>query len=85
KLRQKEVYEESFSRHAAWIGRKLIQLMHTTMVPEQVKTNEIQAGVQVSRPEGTDDIFSIGNALEDIYFVVFVPVYVTTGNFWNIF
>ncbi|GJY35415.1 hypothetical protein Tco_0420793 [Tanacetum coccineum] len=50
KLRQKGVYEESFSRHAAWIGGKLIQLMHTTMVPVQVKTLKIQAGVQVSRP-----------------------------------
>ncbi|GKD40567.1 hypothetical protein Tco_1260774, partial [Tanacetum coccineum] len=46
--------------------------MHTTMVPEQVKTQEIQAGVQVSRLEDTYDIFSIGSALEDIYFVVFI-------------
>ncbi|GJR67949.1 hypothetical protein Tco_0014014 [Tanacetum coccineum] len=50
KLRQKGVYEESFSRHAAWIGGKLIQFMHTTMVPVQVKKMKIQAGVQVSRP-----------------------------------
>ncbi|GJS99701.1 hypothetical protein Tco_0820871 [Tanacetum coccineum] len=50
KLCQKEVYEESFSRHAAWIGGKLIQFMHTTMVPVQVKTMKIQAGIQVSRP-----------------------------------
>ncbi|GKA80574.1 hypothetical protein Tco_0787266 [Tanacetum coccineum] len=49
KLRQKGVYEESFSRHAAWTGGKLIQFMHTTMVPEQVKTMKIQAGIQVSR------------------------------------
>ncbi|GKA26600.1 hypothetical protein Tco_0712709 [Tanacetum coccineum] len=42
KLRQKGVYEESFSRHAAWIGGKLIQFMHTTMVPVQVKTMKIQ-------------------------------------------
>ncbi|GJV31102.1 hypothetical protein Tco_1391502 [Tanacetum coccineum] len=49
KLRQKGVYEESFSRHAAWIGGKLIQLMHTTMVQEQVKTMKIQAGIQVLR------------------------------------
>ncbi|GKB25487.1 DUF4219 domain-containing protein [Tanacetum coccineum] len=35
KLHQKGVNEESFSRHAAWIGDKLIQLMHTTMVPIQ--------------------------------------------------
>ncbi|GKA80512.1 hypothetical protein Tco_0787204, partial [Tanacetum coccineum] len=51
KLRQKGVYEEDFSRHAAWIGGKLIQLVHTTMVPEQVKTMKIQAVVQGSRPE----------------------------------
>ncbi|GKE33221.1 hypothetical protein Tco_1452543 [Tanacetum coccineum] len=48
KLRQKRVYEERFLRHAAWIGGKLIQFMHTTMVPEQVKTMKIQAGIQVS-------------------------------------
>ncbi|GJY65595.1 hypothetical protein Tco_0467833 [Tanacetum coccineum] len=52
KLRQKGVYEESFSRHAAWIEEKLIQFMHTTMVPVQVKTMKIQSGVQVSR-QGT--------------------------------
>nr|GFB82967.1 hypothetical protein [Tanacetum cinerariifolium] len=46
--------------------------MHTTMVPEQVKTPEIQAGVQVSRLEDTDDILSIRSALEDVYFVVFI-------------
>ncbi|GJS27244.1 gypsy type transposase [Tanacetum coccineum] len=46
--------------------------MHATMVPEQVKIQEIQAGVQVSRPEDTYDIFSIGNALEDVYSIVFV-------------
>ncbi|GJV04982.1 hypothetical protein Tco_1338551 [Tanacetum coccineum] len=50
RLRQKGVYEESFLRHAAWIRGKLIQFMHTTMVPVQVKTLQIQAGVQVSRP-----------------------------------
>ncbi|GKG03458.1 hypothetical protein Tco_0311094 [Tanacetum coccineum] len=50
KLHQKGVYEESFSRHAAWIGGKLIEFMHTTIVPVQVKTMKIQAGIQVSRP-----------------------------------
>ncbi|GJV61489.1 putative ribonuclease H-like domain-containing protein [Tanacetum coccineum] len=49
KLHQKGVYEESFLRHAAWIGGKLIQFMHTTMVQEQVKTMKIQAGIQVLR------------------------------------
>ncbi|GKD28976.1 ALP1-like protein [Tanacetum coccineum] len=48
-LQKKGVYEESSSRHAAWIGGKLIQLMHTTMVQEQVKTMKIQAGIQVLR------------------------------------
>ncbi|GJZ49096.1 retrovirus-related pol polyprotein from transposon TNT 1-94 [Tanacetum coccineum] len=38
--------------------------MHTTMVPEQVKTKKIQAGVQVSRLEDKDVIFSIGSALD---------------------
>ncbi|GJV63277.1 hypothetical protein Tco_1474105 [Tanacetum coccineum] len=49
KLCQKGVYEESFLRHAAWIGGKLIQFMHTTMVHVQVKTMKTKAGVQVSR------------------------------------
>ncbi|GJZ16770.1 ribonuclease H-like domain-containing protein [Tanacetum coccineum] len=66
------VYEESFSRHAAWIEGMLIQLMQTTIVPEQVKTHEIQAGVQVSRLEDKDVIFSIGSALEDVILFVFV-------------
>ncbi|GJX29614.1 hypothetical protein Tco_0237693 [Tanacetum coccineum] len=42
--------------------------MHTTMVPEQVKTKKIQAGVQVSRLEDKDVIFSIGSALDVILF-----------------
>ncbi|GJZ32946.1 ribonuclease H-like domain-containing protein [Tanacetum coccineum] len=32
------------------IQGKLVQFMHTTMVPEQVKTMKIHAGVHVSRP-----------------------------------
>ncbi|GKB58338.1 hypothetical protein Tco_0914524 [Tanacetum coccineum] len=48
--------------------------MHTIMVPEQVKTLTIQARVQVSRPEDTEDIFSIGSAMEDFITVVFVLV-----------
>ncbi|GKD78219.1 hypothetical protein Tco_1340840 [Tanacetum coccineum] len=39
--------------------------MQTIIVPEQVKTQKIQAGVQVSRLEDKDVIFSIGSALED--------------------
>ncbi|GKD72507.1 retrotransposon protein, putative, ty1-copia subclass [Tanacetum coccineum] len=47
--------------------------MHTTMVPEQVKTKKIQAGVQVSRLEDKDVIFSIGSALNVIILYVCGP------------
>ncbi|GJR08364.1 hypothetical protein Tco_0791016 [Tanacetum coccineum] len=56
KLRQKGVYEKRLKNCCMSWG-KLIQLMHTTMVPEQVKTMKIQAGVQVSRLEDKDVIF----------------------------
>ncbi|GJY75690.1 retrovirus-related pol polyprotein from transposon TNT 1-94 [Tanacetum coccineum] len=48
---------------------ELIQLMQTTTVPEQVKTQKIQAGVQVSRLEDKDVIFSIGSASDVIIFI----------------
>ncbi|GKA60274.1 retrovirus-related pol polyprotein from transposon TNT 1-94 [Tanacetum coccineum] len=44
------------------------------MIPEQVKTLKIQAGVQVLRLEDKDIIFSIGSALEDFSLFVFVLV-----------
>ncbi|GJX48994.1 ribonuclease H-like domain-containing protein [Tanacetum coccineum] len=74
KLRQKGVYEESFSRHAAWIGGKLIQLMHTTMVPEQVKTMKIQAGIQVSRPRELTRQLQLWKRFGRLYLIVFVLV-----------
>ncbi|GKB20175.1 ribonuclease H-like domain-containing protein [Tanacetum coccineum] len=52
--------------------------MHTTMVPEHVKTQKIQAGVKVSRLEDKDVIFSIGSSLEDfilLYSVLFRNIY----------
>ncbi|GKA61239.1 DNA helicase [Tanacetum coccineum] len=48
--------------------------MHTTMVLEQVKTQKIQAEVQVSRPEDKDVIFSFESALEDFILLYFVLV-----------
>ncbi|GJV34547.1 hypothetical protein Tco_1394947 [Tanacetum coccineum] len=39
--------------------------MLTTMVPEQVKTMKIQAGIQVSSPGELKDNFNFGSALED--------------------
>ncbi|GKD84572.1 zf-CCHC domain-containing protein, partial [Tanacetum coccineum] len=62
------------------IRRKLIQVMHTIMVPDQVKTQKIQAGVQVSRQEDTNVIFSIGSTMEDFILFVFVLVR-NIGNF----
>ncbi|GKC68012.1 hypothetical protein Tco_1100610, partial [Tanacetum coccineum] len=46
--------------------------MHNTMVPEQVKTQKIQDRVQVSRLEDKDVIFSIGSALEDFIFMLYL-------------
>ncbi|GKA38681.1 ribonuclease H-like domain-containing protein [Tanacetum coccineum] len=46
--------------------------MHTTMVPVQLKTLKIQAGVQVLRRENSEDIFSFRRAWEDFICVVFV-------------
>ncbi|GKD58223.1 hypothetical protein Tco_1295732 [Tanacetum coccineum] len=68
KLRQKGVFEESFSRHAAWIGGKLIQFMHTTMVPVQVKTMKIQAGIQVSRPRELTRQLQLWKCFGRLYF-----------------
>ncbi|GJZ77888.1 hypothetical protein Tco_0642560 [Tanacetum coccineum] len=48
--------------------------MYNTMVPKQVKTQKIQAGVQVSRLEDKDIIFSIGSALEDFILLYFILV-----------
>ncbi|GJZ32100.1 hypothetical protein Tco_0577536 [Tanacetum coccineum] len=70
----KRVYEERFSRHDAWIGEKLIQLMHTTMVSEQVKIMKIQAGVQVSRPGELRRHLQLWKCFGRLYFVVIVYV-----------
>ncbi|GJU22924.1 ribonuclease H-like domain-containing protein [Tanacetum coccineum] len=46
-LRQKGVYEKAIQRKCCTeLGGSLIQFMHTIMVPVQVKTMKIQAGVQ---------------------------------------
>ncbi|GJW39412.1 hypothetical protein Tco_0065257 [Tanacetum coccineum] len=48
--------------------------MQTTMIPEQVKTQKIQARVQVSILEDKDVIFSIRSALEDFIMLYFLLV-----------
>ncbi|GJW96373.1 hypothetical protein Tco_0178181 [Tanacetum coccineum] len=48
--------------------------MQTTIIPEQVKTQKIQAGVKVSRLEDKDVIFSFGSTLEDFIMLYFVLV-----------
>ncbi|GJT76979.1 RNA-directed DNA polymerase, eukaryota, reverse transcriptase zinc-binding domain protein [Tanacetum coccineum] len=66
--------------------------MHTTMVPEQVKTMKIQAEEQVSRLEDKDVIFSTGSALGPDLPIVptrLVNLYVNSMSFrdlavWNL-
>ncbi|GJY86396.1 hypothetical protein Tco_0500422 [Tanacetum coccineum] len=65
-------YSSSVRRFVADLLHKLIQLMQTTMVPEQVKTQKIQDGVQVLRPEDKDVIFSIGSTLEDFIMIILI-------------
>ncbi|GJX74948.1 zinc finger, CCHC-type containing protein [Tanacetum coccineum] len=53
---------------------ELIQLMHTTMVPEQVKTMKIQAGVQVSRQGELRRHLQLWKCFGRLYFIVIVLV-----------
>ncbi|GKD12989.1 hypothetical protein Tco_1197396 [Tanacetum coccineum] len=46
--------------------------MHTTMVPEQVNTIKIQAGVQVSRPGELRRHLQLWKCFGRLYFVVIV-------------
>nr|GEX90483.1 hypothetical protein [Tanacetum cinerariifolium] len=60
-----ESMKKAFQDMLHELGRKLIQLMHTAIVPEQVKTMKIQVGIQVQDQENSEDNFSFGSALED--------------------
>nr|GFB32085.1 hypothetical protein [Tanacetum cinerariifolium] len=51
-----------------------IQLMHTAMVPEQVKTKKIQAGIKVSRPTDLKRQLQLWKRFERFHLIVFVPV-----------
>ncbi|GJT68400.1 hypothetical protein Tco_1019880 [Tanacetum coccineum] len=48
--------------------------MHTTMVPEQVKTMKIQAGIQVSRPRELTRQLQLWKRFGRLYLIVFVLV-----------
>ncbi|GJT30299.1 hypothetical protein Tco_0910574 [Tanacetum coccineum] len=48
--------------------------MHTTMVPEQVKTMKIQAGVQGSRPKELRRHLQLWKRFGRLYLIVFVLV-----------
>nr|GEV03794.1 DNA polymerase alpha catalytic subunit [Tanacetum cinerariifolium] len=48
--------------------------MHTTMVPEQVKTMKIQAGIQVSRPRELRRQLQLWKHFGRLYLIVFVLV-----------
>ncbi|GKB41237.1 hypothetical protein Tco_0886179 [Tanacetum coccineum] len=48
--------------------------MHTTIVPEQVKTMKIQAGIQVSRPGELKRQLQLWKCFGRLYSIVSVPV-----------
>ncbi|GJU67782.1 hypothetical protein Tco_1254041, partial [Tanacetum coccineum] len=48
--------------------------MHTTMVPEQVKTMKIQAGAKVSRPEELRRHLQLWKCFGRLYYIVIVLV-----------
>ncbi|GJS64786.1 hypothetical protein Tco_0679350 [Tanacetum coccineum] len=54
--------------------KRLIQFMHTTMVPEQVKIIKIQAGIQVSRPGELRRQLQLWKRFGRFYLIVFVLV-----------
>ncbi|GJW08709.1 hypothetical protein Tco_1571132 [Tanacetum coccineum] len=56
------------------LGGKFIQIMHTTMVPVQVKILKIQAGVQVSRPGELRRHLRLWKRFRRHYFIVIVLV-----------
>ncbi|GJX29717.1 hypothetical protein Tco_0237796 [Tanacetum coccineum] len=69
---KKGVYEEIlFKDKLHEFGGELIQFMHTTMVPVQVKTMKIQAGVQVSRPGELKRHLQLWKRFEDFIYVLY--------------
>nr|GEW11959.1 hypothetical protein [Tanacetum cinerariifolium] len=71
KLRQKESMKKAFQDMLHGLG-KLIQLMHTTMVPKQVNIMKIQAGVQVTRTKELRRHLQLWKCFGRLYFVVIV-------------
>ncbi|GJZ64444.1 hypothetical protein Tco_0620865 [Tanacetum coccineum] len=68
----KKIYEVKLSKTTDISWGKLIQFMHTTMVPEQVKTMKIQAGVQVSRQGELIRHLQLWKCFGRLYFIVIV-------------
>ncbi|GJT72119.1 integrase, catalytic region, zinc finger, CCHC-type containing protein [Tanacetum coccineum] len=72
KLRQKESIKKAFQDMLHW--GEVNPLMHTTMVPKQVKTMKIQAGVQVLRPRELRRHLQLWKRFGRYYLIVFVLV-----------
>ncbi|GJW29647.1 hypothetical protein Tco_0046522 [Tanacetum coccineum] len=70
----KRLYDDAFQVMLHENGGKLIQFMHTTMVPVQVKTMKIQAGVQVSRQGELRRHLQLWKCFGRLYLIVFVLV-----------
>ncbi|GJT69451.1 hypothetical protein Tco_1028737 [Tanacetum coccineum] len=68
------VLDSCFISYTVSEVKRLIQLMHTTMVPEQVKTMKIQAGIQVSRPGELKRQLQLWKRFGRLYLIVFVLV-----------
>ncbi|GJU04765.1 hypothetical protein Tco_1121195 [Tanacetum coccineum] len=71
KIRKKELFKESFSRHCCyWIGGKLI--VHAILQWfSRSKDIEIQVEYKFQDQENSKDNFSFGSALEDLFLYVF--------------
>nr|GEW01556.1 putative reverse transcriptase domain-containing protein [Tanacetum cinerariifolium] len=66
---KKESMKKAFQDMLHELG-EVILFMHTTMVPEQVKTMKIQAGVQVSRPRELRRHLQLWKPFGRLYIVV---------------
>ncbi|GJS65833.1 hypothetical protein Tco_0680397 [Tanacetum coccineum] len=71
---KKESMKKAFQDMLHGIGGSLINIIATTMVPEQVKTMKIQAGIQVSRPGELTRQLQLWKRFGRFYLIVFVLV-----------
>nr|GEV45455.1 putative reverse transcriptase domain-containing protein [Tanacetum cinerariifolium] len=71
---KKKSMKKAFQDMLHELGGKLIQLINTVMVPEQVKTMKIQAGIQVSRPKELRRQLQLWKRFGRLHLIMFVLV-----------